>query len=120
MFAGADGGHDHLRVQRGRGADIDNVDSWIGKQLAIIAIGLRDPMFLCECVDMVAARHHSRDLGIDAVSALVGVHVKLGDEAAADEANSYFCHCTTRRITCSASERPSSRRLRGGPTSPRS
>jgi hypothetical protein len=41
---------------------------------------------------MVAARGNGRDLHVDAVHPLVGIHVQFGDEPASDEAYSYLCH----------------------------
>jgi hypothetical protein len=59
-------------------------------------------MLLREMLDMIAARHQGSDLGIDAMDALIGVHVQFRDEAAADQANSYFAHRHTRWIKVTA------------------
>jgi len=87
MLAGLHGADDHLGMQGRWRADIDDVDGTIGEQLPIIAIGLRDAVLYGERRDVIAARDRRGDLGVDAVDALVGIHMQLGDEAAADEAD---------------------------------
>jgi hypothetical protein len=88
---------DHLRVQRRRRADIDDVDRRVGEQGEIVAMRLRDAVFLREVHDMVAARHHCRHLRIDAIDALERIHVQFGDKARADQADAYFRHCNSLR-----------------------
>ena len=59
---------------------------------AEIAIGRADLVLLGELEDMVAARGNRRHLRVDAIDALIGVHVQFGDEAASDQAYSHFRH----------------------------
>ncbi len=79
-------------MQSRRRADIDDIDGRIGEQDAIVAMRRADAMLLRERLNVVAARHDGRDLGVDAIDALIGVHMQLGDEAAADQADFYFRH----------------------------
>jgi hypothetical protein len=89
---------DHFGVEGGRSANIDDVDLRIGKEQPVVAMGLRDAMFPGELLDMIAARHNGRDLDIDPIDPLVGIHVQLGEEAAADQANAYFRHRNAPRM----------------------
>jgi hypothetical protein len=52
--------------------------------------------------DMIAARDHRAHLDIDAEHAAQGVHVQLGDEAAADKADADLLHDETFRMERSA------------------
>src|SRR5262249_15393873 len=98
MLAGFDRGEDHAGMQRGRRADVDDVDLLVREQRAEIAIGRADAMLLGEVDDVVAARGDRRDLRVDAVDALIGVHVQLGRKSAADEAYSDLGHCARSRF----------------------
>jgi hypothetical protein len=55
MLACAHAGKDHLGVRRRQGADIDDVDALVRKQLAIVSIRLRNAETLCELDHPVAA-----------------------------------------------------------------
>src|SRR5215469_5730707 len=55
-------------------------------------------MFPGKLIDMIAARYNGGDLDIDAIDALVGIHVQLSDKAAADQANAYFRHRNAPRM----------------------
>jgi hypothetical protein len=92
MFSGSHRIDDHLRMQRRRRADIDDVDRRIGQQRPIVAIGLRDLMFLGERLDLIAARDGRHDLGADAVDALIGVHMQFGDKARTDKSDPDLGH----------------------------
>ena len=54
------------------------------------AVGLRDLVLLGERPDLIAARDRGRNLGVDAIDTLVGVHMQFGDEARADVADLDF------------------------------
>jgi hypothetical protein len=92
MLSGAHCVDDHLRMQRRRRADIDNIDGRIGQQRTIVAIGLSDLVLLRERLDLIAARYGGHHLGADAVDAFVGVHVQFGDKARADESDPDLGH----------------------------
>jgi hypothetical protein len=83
---------DHLRMQRRRRADIDDVDRRIGEQRAIVTVGARDLMLLGERLDLIAARDRGHDLGVDAINALIGIHMQFGDEACTDESDPDLGH----------------------------
>jgi hypothetical protein len=74
---------DHRGMQIGWRADVDDVEVLVGDQFLEAAIGLADAVLLREFSNVIAARRHRGHLRIDAIDALVRIHVQLGDEAAA-------------------------------------
>jgi hypothetical protein len=85
--------HDHLGMQMGRRADIDDVDVAVGDELGKAAIGGRNPVPMGKFEDVLAARGHRANLDIDAVDTPERIHMQLRDEAAADHPHPDFCHC---------------------------
>ena len=49
-------------------------------------------MLLGERLDLIAPRDGGHDLGVDAVDALVGIHVQFGDEARPDQSDPDLGH----------------------------
>ena len=102
MLAGTHRRHDHRCVQVRRRADVDDVDAAIGDQLVEAAMARWNPVLARKLHDMIAARRHRRHLDIDAVDAPIGIHVQLGNEAAADQTDPDFRHLQDPKI-CSGS-----------------
>jgi hypothetical protein len=105
VLSRAHGVDDHLRVQIRRRANIDHVDCRIGEKRTIVAMRLRDFVLLGESLDLIAPRHDRRDLGGDAIDALIGIHMQFGDEAAADETDSDLGHRRAARFVTRAGRR---------------
>ena len=66
---------------------------------------LRDFVLLGEYLDLIAPRHDRGDLGVDAIDALIGIHMQLGDKAAADETDPYLGHRSAARLVTRAGRR---------------
>src|SRR5206468_4014724 len=90
--AGLHAGNDHLGVEIGRRADVDDIKLAVGDRFRKAAVDARDLVPLCELHDAVAARGHRRDLDIQAIDAPERIHMQLRDEAAAHEPNPDPCH----------------------------
>ena len=105
VFPRPHGVDDHLRVQIRRRANIDHVDCRIGEKRTIVAMRLRDFVLLGEYLDLIAPRHDRGDLSVDAIDALIGMHMQFGDEAAADETDPYLGHRSTARLVTRAGRR---------------
>ena len=74
-------------MQGRRRADIDDIDRLVGDEGAIIAMGRGDAMALGEIDDVIAARANGGYLDIHPIDPPIGLHMQLGDEAAADQAD---------------------------------
>ena len=74
-------------MQGRRRADIDDIDRLVGDEGAIIAMGRGDAMALGEIDDMIAARANGGYLDIHPIDPPISLHMQLGDEAAADQAD---------------------------------
>ena len=92
MFAGLHRLDDHRAVEVGRRADVDDVDFAIGDQVAEAAVRGRNLVPAGKIDDVVAPGRDGPDFDIDAVDAPVGIHVQLGNEAAAGQADPDFRH----------------------------
>jgi hypothetical protein len=84
MLSRLHGRDDHCRVECRRRADVDDVDASVGEKRTPIALGHRDPMAFGEALDRIAPRGDG-DLHGEPVDALIGLHMKLGGETAADQ-----------------------------------
>ena len=95
MLAGLHRLDDHRRVQIGRRADVDDIDIGVGDQVAKAAIRRRDLVAAGKLDDMIASCRNGPDFNIHAVDTPVGMHVQLGHEAAASQADPDFRHCAS-------------------------
>ena len=102
MLAGLHRLDDHLGMQVGRGADVDDIELAVGDQLGKAAIGARDAVLLGKLDDVIAARRDRLHLDIDAIDAPIRIHMQLGYEAAAGQSNPDFLHCVLYSMTSSA------------------
>ena len=85
-------------MQIGRRADVYDIDLAVGDQIAKRAAGHRDPVPTGEIENMLSPRRDGPDLDIDAVDALVGIHMQLRNEATSRQTDPDFRH---RRVTTS-------------------
>ena len=92
MLAGLHRPDDHRAVQIGRRADVDDVDFAIGDQVAEAAVRGRNLVPAGKIDDVVTPGCDGPDFDIDAIDAPVGIHVQLGNEAAAGQADPDFRH----------------------------
>ena len=83
---------DHRAVQVGRRADVDDIDFAVGDQVAEAAVRGRNPVPAGKIDDVFAPGRDGPDFDIHAVDAPVGIHVQLGNEAAAGQADPDFRH----------------------------
>ena len=92
MFAGLHRLDDHRGVQIGRRADVDDIELAVGDQVAKAAIRRRDLVPAGKFENMIAPRRDGPDLDIQAVDALVRIHMQLRHKAAAGQTDPDLCH----------------------------
>src|SRR5262249_60949960 len=98
----------------GRGAVTAPAVLLCGAQGAKTGLACADRVLLAKIAPVVARRAHRRDLRVEPIDPLIGVHVQLSDKAASDKAYSYCRHHRApSRESSSYCLRPCAKALRG-------
>src|SRR6516162_10520155 len=82
-------------MQCRRRADIDDVNLGVIEQVAVITICLANVVFLGEVKDMIAPRGNGCHLGVNAVDAIVSIHMQFSDKATSDKTDHHLWHRDT-------------------------